>query len=72
MALSGRVDVSDERPLCASNGRSSANRLAPGLRNQSQVHATSVLVTRAYSVQQNTAPLSPRRSGWIGGQGTEP
>jgi hypothetical protein len=28
--------------------------------------------TSAYPAQHDAAPLSPRRSAWIGGQGTEP
>jgi hypothetical protein len=34
--------------------------------------ATSAPVTSAYPEQHDAAPLSPRRSAWIGGQGTEP
>src|SRR5712691_2790236 len=68
-----RTGMATNRPArMAACGIHHANRLVRGLRSQSRERWTVSLATPDQPVQQEAAPLSPARSAWIGGQGTEP
>ena len=49
-----------------------ANALVRGLLSQSREAWTISFAMMAYPLQQEAAPVSPARSAWIDGQGTEP
>ena len=49
-----------------------ANTLVRGLLSQSRELWTTSFAMMGYLAQHEAAPVSPERSAWIGGQGTEP
>jgi hypothetical protein len=49
-----------------------ANALVRGLLSQSRELWTISFAMTAYVAQHEAAPVSPDRSAWIGGHGTEP
>jgi hypothetical protein len=49
-----------------------ADALVRGLLSQSRELWTTSFAMMGYLAQHEAAPVSPERSAWIGGQGTEP
>ena len=68
-----RAGVGKKRPaMMAAFGIHHADALMRGLLSQSREAWTISFAMMAYPLQQEAAPVSPERSAWIGGQGTEP
>ena len=56
----------------AASGIHHANTLVRGLRSQSRAMWTVSFAIRVYPAQQEAGPVSPARSAWTGGHGTDP
>ena len=58
--------------MMAAFGIHHANAFVRGLLSQSCELWTTSFAMMGYLAQHEAAPVSPERSAWIGGQGTEP